>query len=119
MQTRAAALVASLILSGCASVEVTPLNPAPGSMQPRPPADVRLFITRSPQQPYEEVFLLRSDAATSGKAIEALRIRAGELGCEAIVITGQSDRIVSTPDVRGTTTISSRQGYVGACIVFE
>jgi Asp/Glu/hydantoin racemase len=88
-------------------------------MTPRAPADVKLYVTKTPDQPYDEIYMIRSDANNSEQALEAMREKGAALGCDAIVIAGAADRIVSTPDSEGNATLSMREGFVGACVLFQ
>lgn len=107
------------VVAGCANVQVTPLNPPPYAMNARQPDEVQVFVTRAPEAPYQEIYLIRSDADNSENAMRAMRERAAELGCDGIVITGNADRVVSTPDARGNASVAMREGFLASCIVFE
>lgn len=109
----------ALPLFACASVQVTDLNPATRNMTPRPAEEVSLYVTKAPERAYDEIFLIRADAGDSDTALKAMRKRAGELGCDGLVIAGAADRVVSSPDATGNSSVSMREGFVGTCILFK
>lgn len=109
-----------LLLSACATVQVSEMNRPSKQMSPRPASEVEIFLTKTPKQDYREVYLLRAEGVTTDEALRLMREKAGELGCEGIVIAGKSDRVVGSPNTAtGGTTVSTREGYVASCIVFE
>ena len=110
--------ILAAVLTSCATVQVTALNPTAQPLQPRDPEAVEIFLTKAPERPYDEVYMIRSDAGDSEQALKALRKKAGDLGCEAVVITGSADRVVSAPDANGNSSVSMREGFLGSCIVF-
>ncbi len=112
-------LAIALVAAGCATVQVTPLNAPPRPLQPREAAQVHLYLTQVPEAPYDEVYMIRSDAGDSEQALQALRKKAGELGCDAVIITGNADRIVSTANAKGGSDVSMREGFLGSCIAFR
>lgn len=117
MRTRLLAM--ATLLAGCASVQVTPLNSPTKPMQPRSASEVEVFVTKAPERAYEEVYLIRADAGDSETALAKMREEGGKLGCDAIVIAGAADRVVSTGDSQGGTTVSTREGFVGSCILYK
>ena len=108
-----------VLVAGCASVQVTPLNAPTRTLTPRAAEDVQIYMTRAPDQPYDEVYMIRSDAGDSTQALKAMRKKAGELGCDGIIITGAADRVVSTADATGNSTISMREGFLGSCVILR
>ena len=104
---------------GCANVQVTPLNPPAQTPPMRGPDEVTVYMTKAPERAYDEAYIIRSDAGNSRDALSAMRKRAGELGCDGLVISGSADRVVSTPDGRGNASVSMREGYIGSCIIFR
>jgi hypothetical protein len=109
-----------LLSASCATVQVSELNRPTKAMTPRPAEDVELFLTKAPPTDYREVYLLRSEGANTDEALRLMREKAGELGCDGLVIAGKADRVVGTPNTAtGGTTVSTREGYVASCIVFE
>lgn len=118
MRTITVSMVVAM-LSACATVQVTPLNAPSKPLTPRGADEVEMFLTKTPQRAYQEVYMIRSDAGDSTQALKALRKEAGSLGCDGVVITGSADRVVTAPDASGNATVSMREGFLGACIVFE
>lgn len=108
----------TLAVSGCAHVQVTTMNPPSRAMSPKAPDQVKVYLTKPPEAAYEEVYLLRSDAADSEAALEAMRQKSGALGCDGLIIAGSADRVVSSSGPVSGTTVSSREGFVGSCILF-
>lgn len=113
------AVIALLALSACANVQVTPLNAPPAALQPKSADQVEVFLTKKPASAYTEVYMIRSDAGDSKQALRAMRKEAGALGCDAIIITGNADRVVAAPDASGNATISMREGFLGSCVVYD
>jgi len=93
-----------LVLAGCATfVEATALNPPPRALTPRPPESVEIFASSPPARPYVDVASLdvhQTEYSAGGEALmlETLRARAGEMGCDALFITGTS-RHEGDPDL--------------------
>ncbi len=77
-----------LALVSCApEIAVTPLNPAPRPLAPRAAGEVEVFTTRLPPRPYAEVSLITARDGKAGDHLDALRAKAAELGCDALVMT--------------------------------
>ena len=111
-------LAAFLVCSACANVQVTPLNAPSQAPTPKPASEVEMYLTKVPSRAYEELYMIRSDAGNSEEALSAMRERAGALGCDALIIAGAADRVVSSPDAVGNSTVSMREGFLGSCVVF-
>jgi hypothetical protein len=87
--------------AGCGhSVTYTALNASPRPLAPRTAASVELYMTTQPTRPSVEVGYFeieQQSPASSGTPamIAELRTRAGRMGCDALVLTGSTDRIQS------------------------
>jgi len=90
--------------SGCAlsSVETTRLNAAPRPLAARPARSVEIYSSSPPTRPHVDVALLRADQANFGTdtpaMLRSLAERAGELGCDALFVSGASERSASRAD---------------------
>ncbi len=104
--TRRAAF-AALFLAACApTVTFIPTNRAPHAMTARPVSEVAVFTSGMPERPYVEVGIVTADAARNKygspingtpQLIGALREKAAEAGCEAVMMgPGSSDTYQAT-----------------------
>ena len=83
--------------SGCVtSVEATRLNQAPHPLVARPAHSVEIYSSAPPTRPHVDIALLRADqsnyATDMPAMVQALAERAGELGCDALFISGTGER---------------------------
>jgi hypothetical protein len=91
--------------AGCAppTVETTPLNAAPRPVVARPARSVEIYASSPPTRPHVDVALLRADQSNhetdTQRLVQALAERAGELGCDALFISGAAQRPSSAPDL--------------------
>jgi hypothetical protein len=90
------ASIALLLVAGCApSIQETRINapPASSSMTSRPAAAVEMFTSGPPERGHVDVALLEvkpsmgNDDSTGG-LLGQLRTRAGQMGCDGLVIGG-------------------------------
>lgn len=96
--TLVASVLAALTLTGCDRQYVVPLNPAPRAMPARPAAEVEMYTTGRPPRPYVEV------ASLNGwNELAAARARAGQLGCDALIVV-TAPTAVGTTGTTGTAT---------------
>lgn len=105
------------VLVGCfgTTVEFTKLNRPPHKLTPRPDKQVQIFARKAPTRPFTEVYLLEGDTALpegSGELMDDLRAKAGQLGCDALLLSAS------------TAAIGERAGVVGrahqaVCIVYN
>jgi hypothetical protein len=107
-------VAASLAFTGCAAhVYTTALNPAPGPMSAREPAQVELFSSGPPTRPHVDVAVYQAepgiDESTTGTLISRMRERAASEGCDGLVITQVANQQIKNED-RVTVT--------GTCIVY-
>ena len=72
------------------SVFVTPLNPSPRPFTPRKPSAVEMYTTARPERPYIEVATLESPD------INDIRYKAGDIGCDAVLVTRMGTMQVDT-----------------------
>lgn len=84
--------------SGCvtASVETTRLNTPPHPLVSRPARTVELYSSSAPTRPHVDVALLRAKRANvatdTPRMVQWLVERAGQLGCDALFISGNPIR---------------------------
>jgi hypothetical protein len=94
----------ALFVSGCAlqSVETVRLNTAPRPLQARPAQAVEVYASTPPVRPHVDIALLRADQSNYGsdtpRLVQALAERAGEMGCDALFISGTAERAGVTGD---------------------
>ncbi|HEY0466739.1 MAG TPA: hypothetical protein VGC79_21175 [Polyangiaceae bacterium] len=103
-----------------ASVETTHLNAPPHPLVSRPAQSVEIFASAAPTRPHVDVALLRADGGSyaddTQKMLQSLTERAGQLGCDALFISGASHR----PGAPGDLYLfdpGSRQ-LLGTCMVY-
>jgi hypothetical protein len=83
-----ATLIASLFITGCASVDVT--KTAKGFNAPTNPNDIEILMTK-PDRHYEELGTINCvgfQPSETAKMHNALRAKAAPLGANAIILTG-------------------------------
>jgi hypothetical protein len=92
-------LAALLLLAGCGtSIRYTALNHPPRRLSPRPAEAVRVYTSAKPDQPYMDVGLLEASQESgfsldeTKEIIASLRQRAGQMGCDALIINGTSHK---------------------------
>lgn len=103
-------LLAVLVCACSPRVSVTPLRAVPGAPRPpRPVDDVALLMTGSPAGA-TELFLLKAEGGAEPRRLEALRHRAAELGCDAVVITSNVPDASTSTRVTTSTSTSSPDG---------
>jgi len=94
----------ALFASGCAipTVETVRLNAAPRPMQARPARAVEVYASTPPVRPHVDIALLRANqsnyASDTPRLVQALAERAGEMGCDALFISGSTERAGLTGD---------------------
>jgi hypothetical protein len=106
------AIIVTAIFSGffatsCGtSIGVTPLNTSPRPLQARAPGDVEVFTTSAPPYSYVDVAYLEAEQSSEMSSddmpefIAKLRVRAAEIGCDGLILGGQTNReTVSWSDV--------------------
>jgi hypothetical protein len=94
-------LFALLLLGACGhTVTYTPLNDPPRRLSPRAPATVEIFLASRPPRPGVEIGLIEieEDMPHSGGTptmVGKLRSRAAQIGCDALIVSEQSERVQS------------------------
>ena len=105
-------------LAGCGiGVKHTWLNEPPRLMVSRPPESVEVYASGPPSAPHVDVALLEAGeeefaASTLDRLVHALRMRAAQLGCDAICIGGATSR---------TSALSRKwtlDGQLATCVMF-
>lgn len=109
----------AMMTAGC-GVKTTyvPTNPSPRPMAARPASQVAVFTTKLPQRPYTEVGILEAQAENQfiemPELIRTLRDKAGEIGCDAIIMTTASNEVVG-----GKHGVATHKGHRATCVVFS
>jgi hypothetical protein len=88
---------------GCGTaLNETRINSPARPMSPRPAGSVEVFTSGAPTRPHIDVAVLEAQQETAfsvsdtSDMISELRRRAGELGCDALAITGPNNSVVSS-----------------------
>lgn len=113
----------AICAAGCvgATVETTHLNEAPHPLVPRSTQSVEIYSSAPPTRPHVDVALLRADQgnyeADTARMVQALAERAGQLGCDALFISGASER----PGAPGNAYLfdPGSRALLGTCIVYR
>jgi hypothetical protein len=111
-------------LAACGTrLVVTNTNTPPRAMTPRSPESVQVFSTSPPPAPYVEVALIEARQQSEysvdreNVVIDKLRKKAGEMGCDGLVMTGSADSVVGSSDDK-SGYVRTLKGYKATCIVF-
>jgi hypothetical protein len=107
------------------TTQVVPTNRSPRPLVPRSPEAVDVFTSSAPPRPFVEVAIIQARQSSQysvdsmPQIIAAMREQAARVGCDGVVIHGESNKVVSSGGwgEMGTNT-SSLDGYWGACIVY-
>ncbi len=117
-------LVVAALLAGCGiRHQATALNPSPRPMTPKAAAEVHVFTSGRPAQPYHEVLLLQAEEESvyanhdESAVLAALRKRGGQLGCDAIMVLSPSGNIASTGGKYSNTR--TLRGFRATCVVYD
>jgi hypothetical protein len=82
---------------GCGSlVLATPLNAPTHPLTPRAKEAVEVYSSTLPARPHQDVAILQISQSGSGSLaamLDKLRKKAGEMGCDAIFITGTGEHV--------------------------
>ncbi len=90
--------VGFFVLGGCGTfVDATPLNPAPRALSPRPAEQVEVYASSPPTRPHVDIALIQADQINGSSAdlaamVAKLREKAGQMGCDALFVSGSSER---------------------------
>lgn len=128
MESKRAWMLASVLLCSCGTtIRYAETNAPPRAMVPRPASAVAVSTSGVPTRPYVEVGILSarqsSQYSTSDmqNVIDAMRKRAGQIGCDALVVTG-SDNVThgsySGSQGTGSGNVYTLEGVKAACIVW-
>src|SRR5688500_13685642 len=112
MRTLVATAAIGFLLVGCRSMssDYVPMKPAPRPMAPRAGEQVEVFMADAPTRPFVEVGMVevqeeRGDYS-SGELIAALRSRAGEAGCDGLILLGDNDEVVGSSSTSVDTSVT-------------
>lgn len=117
-------LIGMTLSAGCGiSTSATFLRPPPRTLLPRSGDSVEVFGAGPPSRPHIDLALIEAEQESSNtfgdtpELIAQLRQKAGELGCDALVLTDLYARVDSLSTlVTGNTY--DRKGISGTCIVY-
>jgi len=110
--------------SGCvgSSVETTRLNAAPRPLVSRPPQSVEIYASSAPTRAHVDIALLRANQGNfetdTPAMVQSLAERAGELGCDALFISGASERPGGVPPDAFYLIDPGSHALIGTCIVY-
>jgi hypothetical protein len=109
----------------------------PKPVTPKPPDRVEVYISKQPERPSVEMGLLEAKQQSQysvddqGAIINELRAKAGEVGCDGVIILGSADTVVgatstttenqtspSTSTGTSRTSVHTLKGYRASCIVY-
>ncbi len=115
-------VVSAALLTGCGpTVTATALNPSPRPFSPRHAMSVEVYTTSMPPRPYVEVAALSAKGGNAEEHFGAMRQKAGEMGCDALVFTAMPRDATSTGYnwmSGGVTTTSSNSGSSATCVMW-
>jgi hypothetical protein len=93
------ALSACALAAGCGTyAEATPLNAPPRALNPRAAETVEVYASSPPSEPHVDVAIIRVDQTVGAPhegldtMVAELREKAGQMGCDALFISGASER---------------------------
>lgn len=110
--------------TGCGTaIRATAINPAPYPLRARPPETVEVFTSGPPQgRSFVDVAFMEAQQQSgysvddTPELIAKLRERAAEMGCDAIVFGGVTNR--SGIDVFDWNRHMNEKGIIATCIVY-
>jgi|GEM_PF-2102636 len=116
----------ALLGAGCVmapTVETTRLNAPPHPLVARPAQSVEIYSSAAPVRPHVDVALLRADQSNFGttdtpRMVQSLAERAGQLGCDALFISGASERQGGTPGNVTYLLDPGSHGLLATCIAY-
>ena len=115
------ALASTLGLAACGTtIHRIPTNAPPHAVQARPPEAVEVFTATAPARPFVEVAYFEAQPESqlslddTNDVFDKLRARAAATGCDGLIITGASDRVVG--DHKHVDTL---HGFAATCIVYR
>ena len=125
-------LLATLLclLSGCGTtVRYVPTNTSPVPMPPVSTDRVTVFASGPPARPFVEVGMIQARQSSTvsvdemPEIIAEMRKRAAAEGCHGLVITGANNTVAggsgsATGEVYGHSSVNTKEGFAGVCIVF-
>jgi hypothetical protein len=117
-------LLGMALNAGCGiSTSATFLRAPPRAMAPRSPDSVEVFGAGPPSRPHVDLALIEAEQQSTNtpgdtpELIAKLRQKAGELGCDGLVLASIFSRVdTMTTIVTGNT--HDQKGISGTCIVY-
>jgi len=106
---------------GCApQVAATPLNTAPRALVPRAPQEIEVYASSPPSRAHVDVALLHAEeqdlSGSPQRLVQALLQKAAQLGCDALFISGGSER-AGRPDL-GFLLDPGSHSLFGTCLAY-
>ncbi len=96
---------ALLGIAGCRpNVDVVMLASPRPAMAPRPASEVELITTGRPTRTFVEVAVIRAQGGRAQDHYGVLRARAGELGCDALVLGPDGESVHNEHGVTGESS---------------
>jgi len=101
----------------------TPTNVPPHPLSPRPESSVEMFTSGTPKRPYVEVGLVSSEhagywsSATDSEVMLGLRKQGAEFGCDAVVVTAETGRVVGSYG-GGNVNTYTLKNFRAVCAVY-
>ena len=92
-------------------------------MVKKPAAAVHVFTSGRPAQAYHEVLLLQAEEESvyashdESAVLESLRKRAGDLGCDAIMVLSSTNNVSSTGGKHNFTR--TLRGLRATCVMYD
>ncbi|HWA78475.1 MAG TPA: hypothetical protein VG937_39335 [Polyangiaceae bacterium] len=99
------------------------LRSPPRALPPRPADSIEIFTSGPPDRPHIDLALIEAEQQSSGTEggtaalVAALRAKAGELGCDALVIGSALSRTDTLANAL-TGYEHDREALFGTCVVY-
>jgi len=101
---------------GCGPrINVVTMTSPPRPLVARPSETVELFTTKLPSRAYVEVAVISAEKGWADQHLEALREKAGELGCDALVFTVMPHQQTVSGNGQSATAVGSSSA---TCVVW-
>jgi hypothetical protein len=112
---------------GCGTqVSYTQTGATAGSMLPKSPAEVQVFLAAPPSRPYKEVGYVEAHQELysnddQSAVMQELRREAAQQGCDGVIVQSADTTVGQgfTSHGTGSMAVGTRRGFRGVCIVWE
>jgi hypothetical protein len=112
-------MLMAVTLMGCGGVRSTMTNPSPRELEARKPAEVEVYLVKTPDRPFQEVAIIESSGPD--KSVEDIRRKAAQVGCDAVLVRDGGQAVTGNGWMfasLGIMSASSSPTYRAACVVF-